>query len=276
MLILLMALFASPSFADPASVDPAYYTITGVRHEVLLSPSKSYLSDGGGQLDKVRQSLVSDGAGPPMVPATVGVPPPSTTSATIDPYGGYDSYGGYSSYGGLSIMDTAMKIWDIVQKNKPVVTIDSAKFATALPQMAKSDWSSVGGFMPENNVTYTTTYTNGFGMEVVKFSYQVKVIYGGNVKGKGLYIASARIIPVKLNVLWGYNVGVLVSVQSVFNIRTPENPLAAIQMNVMYTISTVLSSDMTTDTFEMHGDGMIKDTKIGHVLSPSVLRMTIR
>lgn len=172
----------------------------------------------------------------------------------------------------LDILDTVTKVWKIVSDNKPVVTIDSSTYATALPQMSNNHWDAIGGWKPERNYTIKTTYKNYYNMTTIYLEYQVKVVYGGNVKGKGLYIAAARIIPIKVDVLWGYTLNVNITSPLVFNVRTPENPIAAIQLNMVYDIKTVISEEIITDTYQVQGDGLIQDTKSGKVLAGSILK----
>lgn len=205
-----------------------------------------------------------DGGDPGIVPQKPTTPP----TQLPDDYG----FGDDNNTGGLDILDTFTRIWTIVEANKPVVTVQSATSATALPAASENDWTAIGGWKPERNITYVTAFKNMYGMTTVYLEYQVKVVYGGNVKGKGLYIASARIVPVKLRVLWGYKVDVTVSAPTVFNVRTPENPIAAIQLNVIYDIKTILNEDYQTDTYQVQGDGLIQDTKTGEVLLPAVLK----
>ena len=260
-MIFLIMFFSSVSFAqDDITAQRQYYIIHKVKHTISENIPEDFV--GGGE--------------PGGIVPTSPVPLPVTSPVYAD--GTYGNYGGYGSYGDPygnspeAILDTVLKIWNIVEKNRPVVTIESATYATAMPQASKNNWMSIGGWQDERNFIYTTDMINGFGMRTVHVSYQVKVVYGGNVKGKGLYIAAARIVPISVTALWGYNVNVSVSAPIVFNVRTPENPIAAIQLNVIYDVKTIVSEDITTDTYQVQGDGKIVDTKKGRTILPAVLK----
>lgn len=172
----------------------------------------------------------------------------------------------------LEVIEVYNAIWKIIEDNKPVVDIDSNSFGFALPKIAETDWTVMGGWKPERNVTITTEYENYLGMTVVKVQYQVKVVYGGNVLGRGLYVASARIVPIDVQVAWGFKLDVNVSNGTVMNVRTVEDPIGAVQMNVQYIVATVFKQTLTTDTFQVQGDGLIQDTKSGETLARAVLK----
>jgi hypothetical protein len=66
------------------------------------------------------------------------------------------------------------------------------------------------------------------------------------------------VIPKKVDVLWGYNLDVNVDIPNIYNVATPENPLAAITIDVNYKVSTILRSTAYTKSFEVRGDGSIR------------------
>ncbi len=168
----------------------------------------------------------------------------------------------------LSIFQAVLKIWDIVQANKPVVNVQN-KFTSALPEIAKDHWEKLVGWKPERAFSVHTTYHNLYQVKVVDLEYQVKLLYGGNVGGKGLYVASARVVPININVSWGFSLDVNVNVPAVFNAGSADNPLAAVQLDVNWTVKSVLKSDTTTETYQVQGDGLMKDTKRGNVVFSS-------
>ncbi len=286
LLLIVGVLLNTTCFAQ--NTDP-YYQITKVKRKVSISEDRSFAPESHEQLDRVGQALknlVSDtdgdgdgsGKGNRSGPPLVQKPGSGTKLPDIKPnpnndYEEYPDYGyGYGSDNkALQVIEVFNKVWAIIEKNKPVVNLQSDKFGAALPEIAKSSWYAVGGWKPERNVTIKTTYENGFGMKVVELEYQVKLLYGGNVKGHGLYVASARIIPISVNVMWGYTLDVTVSVPNTFNVRTPENPLAAIGINVQYAIATIINKNIVTDTYQVQGNGLIQDTKSGKILLPAVL-----
>jgi hypothetical protein len=134
---------------------------------------------------------------------------------------------------GLAIADVALKIWDIIEQNKAVANVEMAG-TSALPKIANQNWQVMTGWKPERSVRFSLEIKNLFGMKVVELQYDVHLIYGGSVNGKGLYVASARVLPSNVSVLWGYNLDVNVNVASVYNVGTAQNPVAAIDLDVQY------------------------------------------
>ena len=252
MIKLLLLLLSINCYAGENKHSKEYFTIKKVVRTVTYDDGSS-------------MSFVQDKGDGGIVPIKPTKPPIQLPDDAFDPYDD-----GYST-NDLSVLDTFVKIWTIVADNKPVVTVDAATSATALPAISNNHWTAIGGWKPERNITYTTAFGNGFGMTTVYLQYQVKLVYGGNLNGRGLYIASAKITPIKIRVLWGYTVDVNVSAPSVFNVRTPQNPIAAIQLNVIYDIKTIINEDYQTDTYQVQGDGLIQDTKTGEILLPAVL-----
>lgn len=248
MFILILSLLTGSAHAQ----DKGYFKIKKVKQSVSVSEDMEFTDSTIEHLKLVEKVITEPTPVPELPPFPTGGDPE------------------------LSIMDTLFKIWDIVKENKPVVSTDTDRFATALPEIAKENWSRVGGWMPERNIMVQNSYINLYGMEVVRFDYQVKLIYGGNVNGKGLYIASARVIPTKVDVAWGYTLNVVTTIPVVMNVRTPDNPLAAIQMHINYTVETILKRETTTDSYQVQGNGMILNTKTNKVLASPVLRMRLR
>lgn len=232
--MILLMLFNLISPAHGYNIDDKYLTIKKVNRTVVSKEDASFADN---QLKLVKEVVARQ-------------------EATVDP---------------LAIMETFTKLWQVVKDNQPVVKMDTDKFATALPSIAKTEWSSIGGWKPERNITIRNVYTNLYGMEVIRLEYQVKFIYGGNVNGKGLYIASAKIIPTEVDVAWGYNLNVVASAPITLNARTPQDPLAVIYLNINYVVSTVIKNSSITDTYQVQGDGLMKNTKTNRILFPAVL-----
>lgn len=157
----------------------------------------------------------------------------------------------------MAIADIIFKIWDIIKDGKPVVNVQY-KNVSALPNIANRHWEALTGWKEERSMVFGVSTENLYGMTTVDLEYKVKLIFGGSVRGKGQYIASARVVPSKVDVKWGYNLDVAVEVPSVINISTIEDPLAAINLDVTYKISTMLRSYSESNTYELRGNGLMK------------------
>lgn len=161
------------------------------------------------------------------------------------------------------IAQVLLKAWDIVVQNKPVVNVE-AKNVSALPVMADYSWNKLTGWKRERVVKYSLSVKNLYGTETVKMDYLVRLLYGGGVAGRGQYIASARVVPRNVKVLWGYNLDVNVNVPSVVNISREDDPIAAVTLEVAYTIKSqimgfTIKKSSTQDTYLLQGDGLLMD-----------------
>jgi|GEM_PF-1175855 len=171
----------------------------------------------------------------------------------------------------MAIADILLKLWDIVVDNKPVVNV-AVKSANALPNLAQNNWEKLTGWQDERSVIYSMTTKNLYGMKVIQLEYRLSLIYGGGVDGQGRYIASARVVPTKVDVLWGYNLDVNVSIPSIVNMGSKDDPLAGIYVDVNYKVHNILRSDSEGQTYYLQGDGLMKDTKSGQTFFASAPR----
>jgi hypothetical protein len=164
--------------------------------------------------------------------------------------------------GGLAIADIALRVWSIIQDNRAVLNV-ARQNSKALPVLAKSDWRALTGWQPEHGIELSMTVENLYGMDVLELSYVVSVIYGGSVRGVGQYIAAARVIPKKINVLWGFNMDVNVAEVAIQNIGTEKNPNAAVTLDVGVTYGSILSQTSFTNSYRLQGNGVIADLTNG-------------
>ena len=172
-----------------------------------------------------------------------------------------------SGGGGLAIADLALKVWQIIVDNRAVANVETLS-TSALPKVVHQDWESMTGWKPERTVKFKLAVTNLLGMNVVEMDYSVRLLFGGSVGGKGLYIASAQVIPDKVNVLWGYNLEVTVNAAAVYNIGTVRSPVAAIDLDVNYHYGNPFGSASGSNRYLVRGDGLMKDQTNGKTYFP--------
>ena len=163
----------------------------------------------------------------------------------------------------MAIADIISKLWDIIKEGKPVVNVNY-QIAKALPIISDGNWQKLVGWKSERVATYGFTATNLWGVKTIDMSYQVRMRYGGSMDCKGQYIAHAYAKPTKVSVSWGYNLDVSVSIPSIVNLGSEDDPLAAINMDVTYKISTMMKDYTESKSFEFHGDGELKSD--GHTI----------
>jgi len=156
----------------------------------------------------------------------------------------------------MAISQLLTTVWDIIIQGKPVGNVQY-KNATALPNLADGKWEMLTGWKTQRSITYGVSTTNMMGIKTVDLEYKVELLYGGSVNGKGRYIASARIVPTKVDLKWGYNLDLSVQVPVIININTQDDPLAALRMDATYKISTLVQSHSENHSYELHGDGFM-------------------
>ena len=164
----------------------------------------------------------------------------------------------------MSIAEFALKVWEIIQDNKAVLNVSTVN-VKALPYLAKDHWEALTGWKPEHGVEYSLEIKNLYGITVVDLNYEVRLIYGGSVKGAGRYIASARVVPKSVNVLWGFNLDVSIQEVAVQNLRTEANPFASIVLEVGMNYGSIMKRTSETMTYRLNADGEIHDLTTGNV-----------
>lgn len=164
--------------------------------------------------------------------------------------------------GALDIVGIFIKAWDLIQKNKAVANVET-KSASALPLIAGKNWTALTGWKPEKGIKFTLEIENAYGMKTVDLEYQVRLEYGGSYHGKGLYIASARVIPTRVKVLWGYNLDMKANVASILNVGTEKNPVGQIALDVSYSYGTILKTNQAIQSYVFRADGMIQNMTSG-------------
>jgi hypothetical protein len=157
------------------------------------------------------------------------------------------------------IVNIGQKVWEIVQAGKPVVNIETP-VAYALPR-GLNCWTDLEHWQAPRTQVYEVSYKNGFGMEVVKFRFRLHYTYGGGKAELGQYLANVSVLPAELNVLWGYNFDAKVEVQPAINLGTKENPIGGLELNVRWTVKTVLKESINSFHFFVQGDGVAKSAE---------------
>jgi len=149
------------------------------------------------------------------------------------------------------------KVWEIVVANKPVVNVQTQK-VSVLPQ-AQTDWRLMSNW---NARPYAKTYVieavNGFGMKVIKHAYTVAFNYGGKYNGKGAFIANATMIPSQVEVAWAYTLNSKVVVGEAVNTGAVDSPVPGINLELQYSIDTVIKHGSGSDNFFVTGNGAVQ------------------
>lgn len=159
------------------------------------------------------------------------------------------------------LVNIGKAIWDVVSANKPVVNITTDQ-ATVVPR-GISDWTALQGWKVPASKVYQVTAKNMFGMTVVNCTYRVLYNYGGNVNGRGHFINRATILPSDISVAWGYNFDMNVKVPTYFNMGSSADPIAAVNLQVDWTINTVVRHLQQAGDYIVQGTGNFTDRGTG-------------
>jgi hypothetical protein len=151
------------------------------------------------------------------------------------------------------IIAIGKEVWEVVKTGKPVVDVKRDEIAV-LPLRVEC-WRHLEGWQNPVVKAYRTTITNRLGMTVVDFTYKVISYAGGNYRGVGKYLARVSVVPVSTYVApwWEFNANV--RVPGVFNYGTVEDPVASVEVEISYSIRTILTHLDHIDNFLVKGNG---------------------
>lgn len=162
-------------------------------------------------------------------------------------------------FGWGDIINLGLKLWSIVQEGEPVANVQTS-YATALPR-GVSCWMDMENWRAPEIKTFQVQYYNLLGMNVVDFTYSLVAVSGGQYQGRGAYIAHATVVPVHLSVLWGFGVDASATVHVVFNTGTQTDPVAAMQVQVGWSVKSIFTSEQRTAMYYLNGQGLIQEMK---------------
>lgn len=154
------------------------------------------------------------------------------------------------------IINFGKQIWDFIQAGKPVVDLKT-DVGTALPN-GRNCWTDLQGWQAPQTKAYEVAFKNAFGMQVVKLSYHVMWMAGGNVNGVGRYIAYGTVFPDDITVMWGFKLNANVSIPVVGNVGTKDQPVAGMQIQIRYQVESVVQTINQGQAYFVDGNGQIK------------------
>jgi len=157
------------------------------------------------------------------------------------------------------IVNIGSKVWNMVVENKPVVKVES-KYAVALPMGVKSA-SELSGWSRPKSYVISFYFENLYGIDVISVRYRVTYVYGGSYQGRGKYLAAVYAIPESVDVMWGFsfNMQAYVPDATVVNVGTSANPIAALQLKVSWSASSILKEIDGTGVYYIQGDGYFEE-----------------
>ena len=160
---------------------------------------------------------------------------------------------------GRELVALGEEIYRLVQKGKPVNKTDYAPISV-VPKTSSgyADIMDTEGWRMPTKATYAITYTNLYGMEVVKFRYSIIFSYGGSYNGKGAYLTAAQIVPESVETLFGYTFGASMKLGGIQNHGTKDNPVAGAILSMEHTVETVIKASLQSSSYHITGRGGFK------------------
>lgn len=153
------------------------------------------------------------------------------------------------------IINIGKKIFNVIAQGRPVVNI-KLDTANALPK-GLTCWSDLSGWNIPQSKVYNVQYENGFGMTVVDFSYRVVYTAGGSADGVGKYITNATFMPANVSVGWGFEFDANAAIPSVFNTGSKQNPVAGMQMNMEWKVTSPVAYEQGTEAYFVSGENKL-------------------
>ncbi|MCX7641631.1 MAG: hypothetical protein N2Z20_03250 [Elusimicrobiales bacterium] len=248
MISLLLLVSITNVYAKDVRNDKKYFTITDVKISIL------------------EETGINKGGGIPLNP----VPPPSQLPKPPElpqsplPNSGSDPSQILNNVNSVidtldKIVNLAQKIWDIIEKNQPVVNI-SVNYANAIPY-GLQHWTQLQGWSKPKTLKYSFVAKNGYGAEVVKVVYQVHATYGGNYQGKGKFLTGVTVEPISVETAWGYKVSLVAEVpdSTIANVGTHEDPIASMKVHLRWKIHTMIKDLQQQAIYYVDGTGKIEE-----------------
>lgn len=155
------------------------------------------------------------------------------------------------------IINIGKKIWEIIEKNKPVVDLKN-DYATAVPE-GITHWSQLERWNAPKTTLYRLAAKNAYGVETVGVTFAVIRTWGGSYKGKGKFLHGVTVEPLKVDVLWGYTLNMNATIPSVVNVGSSEDPIAAMTVKLGWVIKTVVKESQGSGVYFVRGDGQFSD-----------------
>jgi len=155
-----------------------------------------------------------------------------------------------------AIINTGAQAWNIINNGQPNVNLNYY-YASALP--SSFSWTEVVGWKGPKKIIYSLEAKNLYGITVLNMKYMITYYYGGNIKGKGNYIANFTIKPIEFNIKWGFNFNMDIKISNPMNIGKADDPMAYIQADLNWSFSSILSKYSEFNTYAVKGNGEFTD-----------------
>lgn len=151
------------------------------------------------------------------------------------------------------------KIWAIIEAGKPVITTNMSKPISVLPKLPGNDiafYDMADWSMPAVK-SYRVSYKNGFGSEVIGFTYTVYFQHSGTYNDAGAYITSLNVEASEIYVSWGFKFDATSALVGIANMGSTIDPVASATVSIAYKASSWFSDVNTQESFFVTGKGSL-------------------
>ncbi len=153
------------------------------------------------------------------------------------------------------IINIGTKILNVIEKGKAVQSYQN-NTASALP-LNTLRIDQLQNWQDPKTKVVSITYTNFYGMEVIRFTYRISMLYGGDYNGVGKYIGKVSVEPVEMTTSYGFSFDALSEVDSVYNKGSSANPLGGLTLNIKWKASAWNKTTNVTHSYKLDGLGNI-------------------
>lgn len=147
------------------------------------------------------------------------------------------------------------KFIELVKAGAPVLNVK--RDAVAVVPQGVQAWQQLGGWQMPVTKVYQMSVVNGFGSNVVDVRVKVSAMWGGNVAGRGQYLANVLVVPANLQVMWGWSLDMWSENSDPVNTGSFEAPNAGLGFEVRYTAKSPLTEITGSQDYFVTGAGQI-------------------
>lgn len=223
----------------------------------MIGSVETYEIHENGAISEVRPFIrITDPVGtvPSPTPSTSPSPPTAGTVGTPST----PSPAPTQSIDGLLAL--GKQIWDIIAANRPVVTTSTERVSVVPPGI--TDWQDLEGWDRPQMRSFRSIYRNIYGVAMVDFEYRVMFTPKGRREdGKGAFLSGVTILPSALEVGWGYTFNAKGTVASITNAGSRKNPIAAVEIQMQWTLDTIFKHDERSFSYYVRGDGVFQEVQ---------------
>jgi hypothetical protein len=158
------------------------------------------------------------------------------------------------------IIAVGQRIWKIVDAGRPVITTKLAPMISVLPHLEGENptLNQMASWSAPKVRSYRVSFKNGFGSEVVGFTYTIYFQFNGSLKGTGKYITNLKVQASEIYTSWGFNFDATSELVGIANVGSIDAPVASATMQISYTVKGLVNESRSSQGFYVDGVGNIQ------------------